>query len=79
VFNFFLFQIYLLLRYGPDAMPAVLTTIMTTVARVRNFSDRLREFLGDVTRCGLQKQFESVCENIGLIAFLLHAEPSLDR
>jgi hypothetical protein len=30
-------------------------------------------------RCGLQKQFESVCENIGLIGFLLHSEPSLER
>ena len=45
------FQTYLILRYGPNAMPTVMTSILSTVARVRNFSDRLREFMCDVTRC----------------------------
>jgi hypothetical protein len=49
------------------------------VDKVRNFSSRLHEFMSDVTRCGLQKQYESVCENIGLIAFLLQSEPPSDQ
>lgn len=72
-------QTYLSLRYGETSVPSVMTTILSTIDRVRNFSSRLRDFLCDVTRTGLQKQFESVCENIGLIAFLLHSEPSLER
>ncbi len=68
-------QIYLSLRFGPDHMGSLMTSLMATIDKVRHFSTRLREFLCDVTRCGLQKQFESVCENIGLIAFLLQTEP----
>jgi hypothetical protein len=56
-----------------------MTKILSTIERVRHFSQRLKEFLNDVTRCGLQKQFESVCENIGLIAFLLQTEPRHDH
>ena len=73
------FQIYLHLRFGPDAMVSLLTKIIATIDRVRSFSHRLREFLNDVTRSGLQKQYESVCENIGLIAFLLQTEPKYDQ
>ena len=76
---FFHFQIYLHLRFGPDTMVSLLTKIVATIERVRSFSQRLREFLNDVTRSGLQKQYESVCENIGLIAFLLQTEPKHDQ
>lgn len=72
-------QIYLSLRFGPEVMPGLMTSVISTVDKVHKFSQRLREFLSDVTRCGLQKQFESVCENIGLIAFLLQSEPRLDQ
>jgi hypothetical protein len=72
-------QIYLHLRFGPDTMVSLLTKIVATIERVRSFSQRLREFLNDVTRSGLQKQYESVCENIGLIAFLLQTEPKHDQ
>lgn len=61
-------------------MVNLMTKILSTVERVRSFSHRLREFLNDVTyQSGLQKQFESVCENIGLIAFLLQTEPKYDH
>ena len=75
----FIFQVYLSLRFGPDAMASLMPKILSTIDRVRSFSQRLREFLNDVTRCGLQKQFESVCENIGLIAFLLQTEPKYEQ
>ena len=52
-----------------------MAAIMGVLDKVRGFTLRLREFLTDVTRTGLQRQFESVCENIGLIAFLLQSEP----
>ena len=76
---FLIFQVYLSLRFGPDAMASLMPKILSTIDRVRSFSQRLREFLNDVTRCGLQKQFESVCENIGLIAFLLQTEPKYEQ
>ena len=79
LFHYFNFQIYLHLRFGPDTMVSLLTKIVATIERVRSFSQRLREFLNDVTRSGLQKQYESVCENIGLIAFLLQTEPKHDQ
>ena len=60
-------------------MASLMHKILSTIDRVRSFSQRLREFLNDVTRCGLQKQFESVCENIGLIAFLLQTEPKYEQ
>jgi len=72
-------QVYLSLRFGPDVMASLMPKILSTIDRVRSFSQRLREFLNDVTRCGLQKQFESVCENIGLIAFLLQTEPKYEQ
>ncbi len=60
-------------------MVSLMTKILSTVERVRSFSQRLRELLNDVTHAGLQRQFESVCENIGLIAFLLQTEPKHDQ
>ena len=60
-------------------MASLMPKILSTIDRVRSFSQRLREFLNDVKRCGLQKQFESVCENIGLIAFLLQTEPKYEQ
>ncbi|XP_040573883.1 uncharacterized protein [Lepeophtheirus salmonis] len=68
-------QAYLTLQHGHETCPRIMNAIITMIEKVRNFSDRLREFLCDVTRCGLQKQCESVCENIGLMAFLLQSEP----
>ncbi len=70
-----LLQIYLSVRYGPCSSQSLMSSIMSAVCKVRDFSRRLREFLTDVTTCGLQQQYEAVCENIGLIAFLLQAEP----
>jgi hypothetical protein len=70
------FQIYLQTRFGPQVGAGLLVSLLQTVDKINSFSARLREFLGDVTRCGLQKQYESVCENIGLMAFLLQTEPS---
>jgi hypothetical protein len=61
-------------RLGPSSANSVLTSLVGLLERLRGFSDRLREFLGDVTRCGLQKQHEAVCENVGLIAFLMQTE-----
>ena len=72
-------QVYLQIRFGSEAMVSLMTKILSTIERVRSFSHRLREFLNDVTRAGLQKHYESVCENIGLIAFLLQTEPKFDQ
>jgi len=68
-------QSYLSQRYG-SSTSMIMSSILATMEKVRVFSERLREFLRDVTNVGLQKQYESVCENLGLMAFLLQAEPS---
>ena len=71
-------QLYLSVRYGRSASDGLLSSILSAVDKARDFSGRLREFMADVTRCGLQNQYESVCENIGLMAFLLQTEPPQD-
>lgn len=53
----------------------MLGSILGAVEKARDFGARLAEFMGDVVRCGLHNQYESVCENIGLMAFLLQTEP----
>ena len=78
------FQLYLSLRHAhpghnglaPSEAEKTMSAIMAAVEKVRSFSERFREFMNDVTKAGLQKQYESVCENIGLIAFILQSEPS---
>jgi hypothetical protein len=45
------------LRFGSGSAPAIMPTVMSTLSRVRNFSERLREFLSDVNRSGLQASF----------------------
>ncbi len=69
-------QLYLNYRLGPEAGATQLNCLLHWIQKVNSFSARLREFLDDVTRCGLQKQYESVCENVGLMAFLLQSESS---
>ena len=66
---------YLSLRFGHATAPALVSAVLSAVDRVRAFSDKLRAFLREVTTKGLQRQYESVCENIGLMAFVLQTEP----
>lgn len=67
-------QVYLQLRFGPEQSHSHLQAILETVDRVKAFSLKMRTFMRDVTTCGLQRQYESVCENIGLMAFVLQCE-----
>ena len=76
---FLALQVYLQIRFSSEAMVSLMTKILSTIEHVCSFSHRLREFLNNVTRCGLQKYYESVCENIGVIAFLLQTEPKFDQ
>merc|ERR1719273_1142689 len=71
-------QVYLSLRFGPNNCWPVLHNIYQTISRVRDFSCKLRDFLAEVTSVGLQTQYEAVCENLGLIAYLVQCEPSAD-
>jgi len=71
-------QVYLGLRFGPNNCWPVLHNIYQTISRVREFSCKLRDFLAEVTSVGLQTQYEAVCENLGLIAYLVQCEPSAD-
>jgi len=71
-------QAYLDLRFGPSGSWPVLHNIYQTIARVRQFSCKLKEFLDDVTSVGLQAQYEAVTENLGLIAYLIQWEQSCD-
>ena len=66
------------MRYGSTMSYSVLNNIYMTLGKVREFSWRLREFLAEVTGQGLQTQYESVCENIGLMAYLMQCEPNID-
>ncbi len=50
------FQLYLSVRYGRPASEGILAEILSAVERAREFSAKLREFLAEVTRCGLQDQ-----------------------
>ena len=50
------FQLYLSVRYGRPASEGNLAEILSAVERAREFSAKLREFLAEVTRCGLQDQ-----------------------
>lgn len=51
-----IFQLYLSVRYGRPASEGILAEILSAVERAREFSAKLREFLAEVTRCGLQDQ-----------------------
>ena len=50
--------------------------LLEVIEQAKAYGGRLHDFLNDVTRCGLQTQFESVCENVGLIAYMLQFESS---
>ena len=47
-------KVYLHHRLGPAEGHSLLGSLLATVDRVNSFSARLREFLADVTRSGLQ-------------------------
>ena len=68
------YQVYLQLRFGPTESANHLGSILEAVDRVKAFSMKMRTFMRDVINCGLQRQYESVCENIGLMAFVLQSE-----
>jgi hypothetical protein len=70
-----LFQVYLAHRFGAAEGNLVLLSLMELLEKVRTFCHRFHEFLDDVeSNGGFSKQHKSVCENVGLIAFLLQTE-----
>jgi hypothetical protein len=107
-------QMYLSIRYGSSMSLSMLHNIYLTLDKIKNFSDRLKIFLGEVrtvcerhtcqqtripklialckyivsngfnshlfqvTQVGLQRQYEPVCENLGLMAYLMQCEPCMD-
>ncbi|XP_059082922.1 uncharacterized protein LOC131880337 [Tigriopus californicus] len=46
---------------------------------IRQYAHRLRDFMSEVIKYGLQDQYEPICENIGLICFLIQNDPSMNH